>query len=191
VSSFDKDFGWQNDLIDEVIAILSANAGCLVKINRASIEDDMKHGKDVVIHIESGDIGVRLRRGNCRYRDFTLRWQRDSGAETEASKMAKGCTRWYLYAWTKDNRIAEWWLIDVDRMRHLITEPQFKVTSNWDGTYFKAFPRSALDEVNAVIAESTEPTLSPPVKSSSAGPRSSAPTNRGEGSPFDTWRRSP
>jgi hypothetical protein len=115
-------------------------------------------------------IGVRVRTFGQGYAEryphqFTLRCQRDSGAETELSKIINGWGDWFFYghaAAVEGLAISPWWLIDLAAFRAaLIREARNGSTlrmgdgSNGDGTHFKWFDvRSFAPQPPLLIATS-------------------------------------
>lgn len=114
--TFQKNWDWQINFVEEVRDILKSQSMNIVKIEIATPEEDMKQCTDMKIKITAGDIAVRIRRENCKYRDLTIRAY-NQGYETEIDKLRKGFGDWYLYAWVKDNSINEWVLVDINKLR--------------------------------------------------------------------------
>jgi len=99
--------------------------------------------------------GMRVRRVTSagRYRDFTLRYSRSSGAETEIDKIRKGAGDFYLYAWVCENEIEEYIIVDLHALRRseLLLSP--RTTANRDGkTVFAHWPTSELYEADAIVS---------------------------------------
>ncbi|MGY8665701.1 hypothetical protein Q3C01_25535 [Bradyrhizobium sp. UFLA05-109] len=97
-------------------------------------------------------IGVRVRAFGYAERyphQFTLRCQRDTGTETELSKIINGWGDWFFYghaASPEGLEISPWWLIDLAAFRAALirearngTELRHGDGSNGDGTHFKWF----------------------------------------------------
>ena len=59
----------------------------------------------------SESIACRIRRLNCIYRDITFRAWRSSGSKTEFEKIRNGSGRYFLYAWAKNEKDFDSFLI--------------------------------------------------------------------------------
>lgn len=121
------------------------------------LEVDQKQAADLItIKARNLTIACRIRRAQYyeEYKyQFTVRSHRDSGAETEYSKLVKGWGDWMFYAFALDDTSADlrlWYLIDLAAWRwHLAQKPktfQSGEIPNGDGTYFawydmRSFPR--------------------------------------------------
>jgi hypothetical protein len=153
VNTFKDDFKWQSKYINDVKAILKSQAMKIVNVEVATPEEDMKHATDFKIKITAGDVAVRIRRDNCRYRDLTIRAY-NKGYKTEIHKLREGYGDWYLYAWTSGNSISEWMLIDLNVMRNndCFSEDR-PIRMNKDGnTGFISYPLSELKDIKAIVA---------------------------------------
>lgn len=139
-----QDRAWSDRYLGQIVEILRENAGALLSIQVAPESDDRKHATDLVVTVKGGDVAVRVRRGNCKYRDLTLRAMRDSHVPTELQKIKDGYARWYLYGWIKHDELDEWMLIDLDKLRSSGLLEQQRIISNYDGTHFIALSRVAL-----------------------------------------------
>lgn len=132
---------WQRRYLPQVKRILKDNAAEFISVEEASDDEDKHHATDFNIIIVGGVVAVRIRRSDCRYRDWTIR-SRILQGKTELAKLLDGYGDWYLYCWTNKNAvIKEWILIDLERVRssnllNIITKkPDIP---NGDGTYFKS-----------------------------------------------------
>lgn len=115
-------------------------------------EIDCKHAADLMIFI-ARDLRIAARIRNfhylARYRyQFTIRARRDSGAETELSKIVNGWADWFFYGFADeaDAQVLLWWLIDLHAFRAALIRDSMNGhalvsgdKSNGDGTYFKWF----------------------------------------------------
>lgn len=149
----DKEFA--DKYLPQITQILKDNAKYIVNIVVAPYEDDALRATDFIIKVESGDVAGRLRRWS-RFtinKEWTVRSRRDSGAETELSKLKKGFARWYLYGWTQDNVIFSWMLIDLDvvRIKKILDMP-WKEKDNYDGTHFIIVPSTYLKHHGCIIS---------------------------------------
>ena len=134
-----EDKRWADSKEQSIRRILEGNAMHMIDIRIADDEADMKRATDLVVTVAEGDIACRLRRSNCRYRDWTIRSKRANGAETELSKLRKGFARWYLYGWEgPSGNIDEWMLIDLDKVRAdgLLDKPRQDQLNKDGTTYF-------------------------------------------------------
>jgi hypothetical protein len=113
-------------------------------------------------------IAVRIRRPGYADRyphQFTIRCQRDSGAETELSKIINGWGDWLFYGHASDDErsVRAWWLINLNAFRAaLIRETRNGLTlqygdmPNGDGTYFKWFDIRSFPPHPPLIIASSE-----------------------------------
>ena len=138
--------------------ILKSIAGHFLAIEAADPDADVRRATDYVLKIEGSDMAVRVRGPGygARYRDWTIRAGRASGAETELSKLRRGCGRWYLYGWG-DGRadLIDWVLIDLDAVRASgILDMDWRAIRNRDGvTEFIAIPIYQLDRRGLIVCQ--------------------------------------
>lgn len=113
-------------------------------------EEDRTQATDMtILKAKDMKIACRVRRPGYLEKygwQFTVRSKRDSGAETELSKIVKGWGDWMFYAFAKpDGSIAfdRWFLINLAHWRcHMMRRelrPIRGETPNGDGTYFAWF----------------------------------------------------
>jgi hypothetical protein len=133
----DRDYGEQ--FMEQAIAL--CDAIYLRKyglFKRASYERDVKQATDLEITMFKGgnSLGVRIRRPEFfGWNDFTIRYKRDSGAETEYSKIMRGLMDWFFYGWTnRKQELARWLLLDMDVFRAHVAEHGFHALLS-DGTF--------------------------------------------------------
>ena len=152
--TFQKNFEWQKNFIDEIKRILKSQAMHIVNIEVATPEDDMKHSTDYKIKITSGDVAVRLRRPRYNFRDLTIR-AINGNNKTEIHKLREGYADWYLYGWTVEGLINEWMLIDLNKMREYNAFSEDRpVTMNDDNyTGFVTYSIPELEEMDAVVTK--------------------------------------
>jgi hypothetical protein len=134
-----------NRMTPLVCDILRQNAGVIVEVVPASDEDDMHHATDLVIRVTAGDVAVRVRW--CRFRDWTIRAWRATGATTELAKIKAGFARWCFYGWANPSETFDaWMLIDLDKVRATgLLDEGWRAKSNRDGqTDFLAIPAAVL-----------------------------------------------
>lgn len=145
MSEFKRDFEWQSQFLPEIRRVVGP-----LLLEPAPLDLDMKEATDLlVLRARDMRIGCRMRRVGYAERygyEFTIRARRDSGAETELSKITEGWGDWLFYghAGNQWGEIARWMLVDLHAWRaHMIRSgrkagnPQNM--PNGDGTYFKAF----------------------------------------------------
>jgi hypothetical protein len=169
MSGFRSDFGWQVRFAPSIKAIV----GPLLMTTADEIIDQKEATDFLVFDARDKRIAARVRRQNVfqhpewRYQ-FTVRTRRDSGAETEYSKIVKGFADWMFYGHAIDDDgdlIGKWMLIDLDHFRaHLIIKEsraalrgRWQDVNNGDGTYFRAFDVRAFPSNPAVLVQSNFP----------------------------------
>jgi hypothetical protein len=158
---YQQDRAWESSYHTQVIEILNTLLQYLATLSVAPREMDNKCATDFELKLMGGTVAVRLRRPDCRYRDLTIRAERDSGAVTELAKIQAGHAFRYFYGWTdNEGRIKEWMLIDLDKARSAgLLEKKRTLIANKhpdgspDGTYFIAIKRRELEEAGCLIAQ--------------------------------------
>lgn len=152
MNEFDKNWDWQLNLMDDIKEILRKQAMYIVDIQIANEEEDMKYSTDLKIKITAGDVAVRIRR-DTPYRDFTIR-AKNGNSKTEIHKLREGYCDWYLYLWTKENKISEWILIDLNKMREAdLFSEQRPIKMNKDGyTGFVTYTIKELEYNSCIIS---------------------------------------
>ena len=155
--NFRQDFAWQTKFYPSIKKILRDNAAKIIDIAVANAEDDMKRATDFVASVKGRTIAVRIRRNVANsYRDLTIRSQRPNGQETELQKIRNGFADFYLYIWTADDQILDWWLVDVGKMRDAgLFEKQRAERWNFDrSSAFVWFDKQEIQKAGALVAES-------------------------------------
>lgn len=148
-----KDWHWADQFIPEIRAILAANLAKMIEINIAPREADITAATDLMIVLSSGDIAVRVRRADCRFRDLTIRAARDSGAKTELAKIREGSPRWYFYGWEgARGKLAHWIIVDLAKVRALGLLDNRTLQANGDGTWFISIPGNELFLKKCLVA---------------------------------------
>lgn len=150
---YQLDREWGDSYVSQVTRILMRLLPHLVELSTAPIEMDIKCATDFVVRLKGGNIAVRLRRPDCQFRDLTIRALRDSGNKTELEKIKEGHGFRYFYGWIdKNNIIAEWMLIDLDKVRDMgLLDIERPLIPNFDGTYFVGIPLADLDEADCLL----------------------------------------
>ena len=143
MSGYASDRQWSDQFIEQIKWIVGP-----LLLQPAPIEEDNCRATDLII------LTARDRRIACRMRrpgfadrypdDFTIRSQRDSGAETELSKIVNGFGDWMFYGHADENGgICRWLVIDLAAWRsHRIRNPDRckpVMKPNGDGTHFAVF----------------------------------------------------
>jgi hypothetical protein len=149
----DVAFNWQwaNTHMEEVLKILKANAMHFIDIRVSTPQEDMQLATDMVITITGGEIALRIRRPNVRFRDLTIR-SLCRGYRTEIDKIKEGKARWYLYAWSNGSGgFEDWMLVDINQLRKsdLLTRKQ--TILNGDGTGFIAISKEELNLSDCLV----------------------------------------
>lgn len=145
MSAFRRDFEWQMQFLPAIRHIVGP-----LLLQEAPLDLDMKEATDLlVLRARDMRIGCRMRRQGYADRypyEFTIRSHRDSGAETEMSKITEGWGDWLFYghAGAAHGEIERWMIVDLHAYRaHLIRSlgaaGNWKRQSNGDGTHFVAF----------------------------------------------------
>jgi hypothetical protein len=150
-SIFNDNWNFQAGYYSQIKEIIKENASKFIKIDVADYESDVKRATDFVVKVTGGDVAVRIRRANQKYRDLTIR-SYNNGHKTELQKIKDGYGQFYLYCWTNDNdEICEWILVDLESLRNSgILENRSEI-SNKDGrTKFIAVPIK--DLTNCLVA---------------------------------------
>lgn len=154
---FQENWNWQQGYLPEVRRILTAHVLSFVSVNVATPYQDLNQATDMVVTLEGRrTIAVRLRRAHYTFRDLTLRaYNKNSTSPTELQKIRAGYADIYLYGWTEGFRIAEWMLVDLNRLRASgLLNQSHRVQYNTDGgTGFVSLAYRDLKRLNCLIAE--------------------------------------
>lgn len=158
MSGYASDRQWSDLMIPQIKQIVGP-----FLLEPASFELDAKQATDLMVFsARDMRIAARVRRPGYADRypyEFTIRCKRDSGAETELSKIVNGWGDWLFYGHADtSNWISRWWLIDLDAFRAALirsamngTPLKAKDMANGDGTYFKAFDVRSFPEVPPIL----------------------------------------
>ncbi len=174
MKDWEKDKEKVDKFIPEITTILKENAKNIVNIVVAPPQEDTMQATDYIIKVESGDVACRLRWWS-KYtinKEWTIRSKRDTGAETELSKLKKGWARWYLYGWIIEGKLSSWMLIDLVQVRGVKINGKGMLDFEWptksnrdkygnlDGTHFIIIPNTILKQYNCIISYSNMESLS-------------------------------
>lgn len=152
--NFQTDWDFQTGYYKTIENIIKSNAQHFISVNIAEPEQDMKQATDFIVVIDGGEIAVRIRRDNCRFRDLTIRSKKGE-SKTEIDKIRDGWARYYLYCWTDFNKdISEWIFVDLDIVRNTSLLENHSDIPNGDGTYFIAISIDELSFNKCIIAQS-------------------------------------
>lgn len=162
MSNYASDRQWSDVMIPQIKQIVGP-----FLLEPASFELDAKQATDLMV-FSARDMRVAARVRRPGYADrypyeFTIRCKRDSGAETELSKIVNGWGDWLFYGHADtSNWISRWWLIDLDSFRAALIRSAMngfqlnaKDMSNGDGTYFKAFDVRQFPDVPPILVGSS------------------------------------
>jgi hypothetical protein len=141
--SYVDDRSWSDKYLPFVKRIIGP-----LLLEPAALEEDNLRATDLII-LKARDLRIacRIRRPGYAERypfDFTIRCQRDSGAETEMAKLVNGFGDWFFYGHAASEcfGIDRYMVVDLAAWRaHLIRRgwKLGKKSSNGDGTHFMAF----------------------------------------------------
>jgi len=165
MSTYETDFAWQAKYLPAIRTLLGPYL-----LREAPLKIDQTEATDLMV------LGARDMRIACRLRqaeyaarypfEFTVRSNRESGAETECRKVMRGFGDWMFYGWvTSGDELAlqRWMILDLDAFRaHHILNPSIAKTrkeqDNRDGTQFFAYDvRSFPPDPNLIIGASFLP----------------------------------
>jgi hypothetical protein len=151
--NFQKNWDWQLQFFDDVKKILKNQAMFIVSIEVAPPAEDLERCTDIRMKVESGDVAVRIRRDDCKFRDITIR-SYNRNYDTELNKIKKGYGSYYLYCWTIDDCISEWVLIDLNILRNsgLLNEKRQTIMNTDKKTGFVVFTIAELEKNKAVVS---------------------------------------
>lgn len=152
-NAYKEDRAWSDRFIPAIKQIVGPRL-----LTVSSLTVDRKQAADLItIKAQSLTIACRIRRAKYFDKDykyqFTVRSHRESGAETEFSKLVKGWGDWMFYAFALDDQspaLRLWYLIDLAAWRTHLQLNAKTIRSgqspNGDGTYFiwydvRSFPR--------------------------------------------------
>lgn len=165
---YSVDRAWSDLYFDAVREIVSR-----FLIVAAPVELDRNRNTDLmVLHARNTTIAARVRRAgfaDVYPYDITIRYRRESGAQTELEKIVAGWGDWMFYGHamppdrTQQPRIGRWYLLDLNELRRELLRDgvrvalsactkykgAFQLKSNGDRTHFLAldvrrFPSSVL-----------------------------------------------
>ncbi len=147
----------ERKFIAEIKAIIYKNIknlpdDCFIA-TESSYYEDTKMSFDLYFSAKL-QISVRLRAYKYKdYRDITIRSKSKHGGETEIDKLVSGKGQIYFYGILSEdqNTIAKWILYDISKVRDKLLDNGVE-RCNYDGTKFKCYDFSFLNENKAIIA---------------------------------------
>lgn len=168
MSGYVQDRQWSDRFIPHIKCIVGPRL-----MAESSFDVDTKQATDLIIlRARNMMVAARVRRPGyfSRYpHEFTIRSDRDSGAETELQKVVNGFGDWMFYghADETERHIAHWHLIDLHAWRaHMIRDGQREKRqlvhgkkSNGDGTHFQWFDIASFRGEPSILVASSETAL--------------------------------
>jgi hypothetical protein len=151
--AYQEDRSWSDQYHKQVRAVIGFfNTEVADKYTDCQLATDYR--------VNGRDVACRLRRSQyaSKYPDqFTLRAARDSGQETELSKVLKGKSDWMLYGFVQNGKLADWKIIDLAVFRQTLNSDygvlvDCEVKHNNDGTHFNAYKESSFPK-NLIVAK--------------------------------------
>lgn len=134
--------------------ILKRNSMHFLSLEVSNSEKDTQEATDMIIKIEGGDVALRVRNSNLKYRDFTIRSRSKYGGKTELDKLKEGFGDWYLYGWGAGGNVNEYVLIDLDKVRSFkLLDIDRNNISNGDGTTFINIEIGELQMIGCIVAK--------------------------------------
>lgn len=144
--SYGRDRYWSDRFIPAVKTIVGPRL-----LEPSNFEVDTKEATDLIILIARDmRIGARMRRKGVFDRwpyQFTIREDRDTGSETELSKIVNGWGDWLFYGHAiedDDVRVGAWMIVNLHALRSAmirrsIPKGMAGTNKNGDGTSFRWF----------------------------------------------------
>lgn len=141
--------------------ILEDNSKSFLSIEVSDEDKDTQEATDMVVNVIGGDVALRVRNANLKYRDITIRSRSKHGGKTEIDKIKEGFADWYLYGWGRGGTVEEYVLFDLERVRNVgMLEARRNQIMNRDGTGFINIEIGELQMagciVNKEVSETTQ-----------------------------------
>lgn len=162
--TYSTDRRWSDRFIPAIQRIVGPYLLC-----ESPFEIDAKQAADLIT-LKARDLTIACRVRRPGYIEkygwqFTVRCKRDSGAETELSKIVNGWGDWMFYAFaTSDSPsdgFARWFLIDLASWRAQLIRRNGNLKMgdkpNNDGTYFKWFDVRSFEPEPPLLIDASEP----------------------------------
>jgi hypothetical protein len=112
-----------------------------VQFRQSDDEEDGKLSFDLVFNMNF-TISIRIRKHKyLKFNDMTIRYKSLKGYRTEIDKIKDGLAQIYFYAYMSEdeNSLCKVRICNVESIRKLIEEKNYKVRENKDGTMLAAF----------------------------------------------------
>lgn len=167
-----SDRAWADQFDDQVKAIIR-----MLVVQPATVERDRRQATDLMVYRITngprkgqpvGDIAVRLRDETFWIKEvrphrepvswglqFTIRSDRDSGAETELSKIKHGFGDWFIYGHVEQRLVRHWMTLDLEIFRQHEDGVAFRPIDNPDGTHGRAYNVLSFPETIRVAVSDT------------------------------------
>lgn len=112
-----------------------------VQFRQSDDEEDGKLSFDLVFNMNF-TISIRIRKHKyLKFNDMTIRYKSLKGYRTEIDKIKDGLAQIYFYAYMSEdeNSLCKVRICNVESIRKLIEQENYKVCENKDGTMLAAF----------------------------------------------------
>jgi len=112
-----------------------------VQFRQSDDEEDGKLSFDLVFNMNF-TISIRIRKHKyLKFNDMTIRYKSLKGYRTEIDKIKDGLAQIYFYAYMSEdeNSLCKVRICNVESIRKLIEQENYKVRENKDGTMLAAF----------------------------------------------------
>lgn len=141
--------------LDSFKSILRRNSMHFLSLEVSDDIKDTQEATDMVIKIEGGDVALRVREPDCKFRDLTIRTRSKHGGKTEIHKLSEGFGDWYLYGWGDGKEtVKEYILVDLNKLRKFkLFHKQRQERNNYDGTKFIGIPIGELQMYGCLVAK--------------------------------------
>lgn len=160
--SYATDRRWSDLMLPQIKQLVGP-----LLLEAAPLEFDQRQSTDLmVLRARDMRIAARVRRpGYEKYRhEFTIRMSRDTGAETELSKIVNGWGDWLFYGHADEfDFISIWWVIDLHSFRAALIRNsmngkplEYADKHNGDGTSFRAFDLRSFPPKPPILIGSSE-----------------------------------
>lgn len=158
--SYRCDREWSDRFIPQIKSIVGP-----LLLSESPLEIDQKQAADlIVMRGRDMTIGCRVRRFGYAKKygsQFTIRAARESGAETELSKITNGWGDWLFYGHSDEpgETIESWMVVDLAAWRaHLIRDKgsiSHGMRPNGDGTHFAWFDIHSFGPTPSILVASS------------------------------------
>lgn len=115
--------------------------------------EDFQLSYDMKLDAGRFELSVRIRQYSyLRYKDFTIRTRSKNGGLCEYDKLIQGKGQTYFYGWMNQDqtRLADWIIVDINKIRAHLHEGEDK--KNPDGTMFKAYKIAWIQDLGGLIS---------------------------------------